>query len=726
MATTKKGIYYPTDYTKPADVLADMKQMAESVDEAIDNIPQYDDTGIKKDISDLKKEQSTQKQQISDNSKKNTQQDTEISKLQNRVQQLQSNMINETTDEATSLHVTDVAELPAKLSVRGNHRQETREGYNIFDYLNHIRASINGLITTTDKEGYIIVNGTPTAGYTNIVVPIDITDLLEDNTTYTLWQDSYSDTKYGGVYLQCNIKKKSDSSITYLDASKQKTMFTVNKSQYTYTANLQIGTTAVAGTFSNYKNRYMIYKGTDNKDYQLPGVSPSINYPSEVEAVGDNKFDGEVLIGKGYNSSTGALQDNSYTFCNKNMIEVKPSAKLTISQNRNIFSTRFFFYNENKEYLSDAVNNSESIDVPNNCYYVNFQATKAAVFEEYSNIKIELSNYTGNIQGYERITKTKSNIMPIRELESYWEYTDRGIKTLQTFNGMNFTSFNIKKGQTVKINLKLFSKPTVDTTFIAYVDGKEATNITFYSLHSSNLNQIYSKTYTAIDDCTISYILWGADGFESFEFQLWANIDTVEDFARHEEESFILPIQKPMLQNDYLEKEVDGWKEIHLREKKYIRDDITNANTIDNKSYIYISQLLQSTAKLPSSNDEDSMMLSNFATHASVSSMSNSLIDYGIGIAGSGSLIIRCKDFTTLEEYKTALNNDDYYYYYYLKTPTKLPCTEAQSEVLEQLSELELFKGTNNIITADNLALLQMTYTVDMKAYIDSKLGSEG
>ena len=90
------------------------------------------------------------------------------------IQKLKESMINISTEEATSLHVTDVAELPAKLSVRGNHKQETREGYNIFDYLSHVTASINGLITTTDKVGYITVNGTPTQDWDNILVPIYI------------------------------------------------------------------------------------------------------------------------------------------------------------------------------------------------------------------------------------------------------------------------------------------------------------------------------------------------------------------------------------------------------------------------------------------------------------------------------------------------------------------------------------------------------------------------
>ena len=32
MATTEKGVYYQVDYTKIADIHADMKKMAESID----------------------------------------------------------------------------------------------------------------------------------------------------------------------------------------------------------------------------------------------------------------------------------------------------------------------------------------------------------------------------------------------------------------------------------------------------------------------------------------------------------------------------------------------------------------------------------------------------------------------------------------------------------------------------------------------------------------------
>lgn len=38
MARTTNGIYYPDDYTEVADIPEDMKKMAESTDEALENL----------------------------------------------------------------------------------------------------------------------------------------------------------------------------------------------------------------------------------------------------------------------------------------------------------------------------------------------------------------------------------------------------------------------------------------------------------------------------------------------------------------------------------------------------------------------------------------------------------------------------------------------------------------------------------------------------------------
>ena len=60
----------------------------------------------------------------------------------------------------------------------------------------------------------------------------------------------------------------------------------------------------------------------------------------------------------------------------------------------------------------------------------------------------------------------------------------------------------------------------------------------------------------------------------------------------------------------------------------------------------------------------------------------------------------------------------------YVKTRSELDLTEEQKEVLQQLNNLDLYKGTNNIYTDQDLALLQLDYTVDTKMYIDNKIAN--
>ena len=62
--------------------------------------------------------------------------------------------------------------------------------------------------------------------------------------------------------------------------------------------------------------------------------------------------------------------------------------------------------------------------------------------------------------------------------------------------------------------------------------------------------------------------------------------------------------------------------------------------------------------------------------------------------------------------------------YYVSDTTTELDLTEEQKETLNQLNNLELFKGVNNIYTEQDLALLQLNYTADTKMYIDNKIAS--
>lgn len=66
--TSKNNIYYNDDENSIADVLADMKKLAESTDEAIENA-KYDDKQIKQDISNIEKKNTEQDKSITDNTK---------------------------------------------------------------------------------------------------------------------------------------------------------------------------------------------------------------------------------------------------------------------------------------------------------------------------------------------------------------------------------------------------------------------------------------------------------------------------------------------------------------------------------------------------------------------------------------------------------------------------------------------------------------------------------
>ena len=174
MATTERGIYYQDDYKKAADILADMKKMAESTDDAIKK-SEYNDKDVKDSIKEIQDKQTLQDKNIEKNTTKNTQQDELIQKLQ-------SNMINESTEEATSLHVEDASDLPAKLNIVGSHYQKAQEGTSNLAILQEGTIEKDG-ITVKIENGVGTVSGTNTSEKTTYI-EIGIAYLYKDKKYY--------------------------------------------------------------------------------------------------------------------------------------------------------------------------------------------------------------------------------------------------------------------------------------------------------------------------------------------------------------------------------------------------------------------------------------------------------------------------------------------------------------------------------------------------------------
>lgn len=165
----------------------------------------YDDTEIKQDISDIKKEQQTQNKNIEQNTTKNKEQDELISKLK-------SALINVETEEAKSLHIEDASEVPAQLKVMGNQEQDGEpspenevevkclgSNKNLFDEDNYIEnLTINTDGTFKDDSSFKIIK-----------IPV------KSNTVYTLSRSAVEESTANIVYGTSDVEPSANATCTY-------------------------------------------------------------------------------------------------------------------------------------------------------------------------------------------------------------------------------------------------------------------------------------------------------------------------------------------------------------------------------------------------------------------------------------------------------------------------------------------------------------------------------
>lgn len=198
--------------------------------------------------------------------------------------------------------------------------------------------------------------------------------------------------------------------------------------------------------------------------------------------------------------------------------------------------------------------------------------------------------------------------------------------------------------------------------------------------------------------------------------------DDNSEYVQNEQKEYNLPIQQEMLDKDYFD--LENNKEIH-KWKKVILNGTENwqQSTVSNSVFfLNFADITTDTNKFKLlSNQYEYLGNVDYA-----GKMKNNKI-YGFIVSGNllKRIILRNDNFTTLDSFKASLAEKNMTLYYVTSTETELDLTEEQKQVLNQLNNLELFKGTNNIYTEQDLALLQLDYTADTKMYIDSKIKSQ-
>ena len=589
----------------------------------------------KTNITNIQAEQTTQNNNIEANSTAIETNAEAIEKNKEDITDLQAENANlkeqipqgQASGEEISLQDSAEMEL-VDFGLEGNSRQETREGYNLIQASNEFRKGNagSGITGSVTDEGYLqVVAEEGNANYINSFWSLNsqnsmakVKEILKAGDTFTI---AFTIKRTEGTSAAPRVYIKESTSYKGMTGT-----VTTEFKQVYYTgvweegndiSIIHLGFASLTGTF--IIKDWLVKKG-DLADWEDYGASPSLDYPSEVQAVGDN---GNVEIVKS--------NKNILDFGNVDSSKIKyENSRITIKD------PTTYLYNT----ICNILNN-------------NFLYGKTLSFTFVANGKVTGDNY------------------------------------------VNLVFYTNKRSYLIE---KIYNKGT-------YSNSKFSKTITLEDEERFNQCLVYTAGTTC--DLTIDVQVEIAD--------------EASEVIEHEGNTYPIPVQKPFLKGDYFIKEDNQWKEVHLREKRNIKDDIQNAVLSSTTNFIYFPNLLASTAFYKTNND-DVGVISNILRHTSYNNMNNASIDYGIGISDAGSLVIRIKEFTTLEEYKNALNNENYYYYYPLRNASKIECTGEQTQVLEQIIKDGTYKEVTHFYTTEDLKpTIELTYYKDLETLFNKQ-----
>lgn len=773
MATTNKGIYYPNNYSNVADVPEDMKKLAESVDTVVGNldtnkVDKVDGKGLstndytnedKAKLDSLENYDDTEiTQEIEDIQAKDEAQDTEIDKQSDLIQKLKDNCINVTTEESTSLQVQDASTLPAKLDVRGNHSQETREGYNVLR--NKLTSNtINGVTFTINEDKSVTLNGTAT----NSIIANLITGKYDDNnaTSPLIIPDNITNYRLsgcpsGGSWSTYKLDiYAEDNELIATDLGEGAN---IQKESDTILNLLRVRIIVYAGAVLNNVTFYpMIIYGAENKPYEQYGASPSLDYPSEVRAVGDNV---NILPNNAVSTShngvnytinedgsiyaVGTATSNSQVILAGQMSSTEEIMKLRKGvQYKNAGNVDIIYRDTNLDYARLQEGNILTVDenVSVGCFYLQVNSG-TTVDETYYPKLVEYyegmdESYSPYGQGSVEVKKINKNYYDVgKSINDYFVTAGSKGATITQYNASNYVECDIIEGI---MNIETYNtsawnwiakwlKINKNTNYTISLN-KSTTSLTvlgFNSVETGITGDVIAELGSTNSKTTFNsgnYEYYAVSFYPPAGLEIAIQVEAGDlntNFEEYQEQSYILDIQKPILLGDYFVKEADGWKEVHCWEKVVLtgNENSWSWNT-DNLQRVSIN-----VANGLNNQSKQMIYSNNFIYGASGNNV-------GIGFLYASRLYLYYpENITSLEDWKALLqekynSGNPVYVYYPLATPSKLPCTEAQSNVLDQLNELELFKGTNNIITAESLALMQMQYIADTETYIDNRIGEK-
>lgn len=720
--TSKNKIYYNDNENSVADVLTDMKKMAESTDEAIEK-SKYNDAAIKKSISDVEKKQV----------EKNTEQDskivelqTEKAKLETELKEMQEDFYQASVRGQVSgeyIHVEDSSNCRAKIGISGNSEQETStQGKNYFTG-NKIAGGSNFGVNYSFDNSILKLNGTATNSENIILDKPTKVKIPAGTYTYTIKVKSGTFERPSGdfaVYIMSASNTfiagdYTNSSITGFELTQKKGtvshIFNLTEEKEIY---LRCYTSKANIVFNNLELEIQIESGSVYTEFEqfVPNM-PSPDYPSEIKTVGsnvnlfnkDNYIKSKLYINKNENKFSEASMGKSFIF------DISKYNKLTISK---VSSERFGVFASvdypQKDgvgtYLQDAATNATSFsyDFAKFNYLVVFYYFSRDTLTEQEildSIKIvegtEVGEYSKFGQGCVKVTKCNKNLINKNLLTNYQILEDTG-KLLSNNTRLITPFIYLKKGTySLSCNLSRFAYAiyNLDKSFNCFVTWKAFPNqIVLNSDCYIKIEFIINPTGS--EQVSIKHITY-----------LQLEEKTATAYEEHQEQSYIMPTQQPLKSigdiRDTFVKKDDKWYERHYVQR-LILNGTEGWNYDKNNNRFYFAK---------AGNKGSGYIMSSHYLRGDTTKQNNTCEIW------SSAILFRDERFTEREDFKNMIKAKydegiPVYVDYVSITPTDIECTEEQSQILDELNNARTYKNVTNI-TTDSKAILDLEYVKDQE-----------
>nr|DAZ70010.1 MAG TPA: hypothetical protein [Caudoviricetes sp.] len=683
------------------------------------------DGKISKNAEDIEAIQGSIKTAIETINKKDNEQDEDIKANKESIKEIQAEnerlrediksiaTIGEASGE--NIHLEDSSDARCEIEIGGNHQQETREGYNQFKITSTQTQSAGVTITKID-ESSVSYQGTTAGMFTHTLVEYDGKGL---EITKQMYLKAFGNLT--NAILSVKLIKNGKTESSYLRVSPDLILSAGDVLQQIYVQQQNTGI-LISGTLqvllTDYENK--------DKPYEQYGASPSIDFLSELKAVGDdiNILNDTIFARKGYHSgivgATIQKVNTTIRLLTDEDINVISNKDITISLGTDKdLKYNVFEIDENDVIIKNNMssnNKDKTIKLQDNTKKISLMlmwqdANKTIILEDIKDCKIKIAygtsinNYSSYNCGSAKVDIVNKNIFKEisnkKDIKKAYFNIIGGILNIKKGEIciISFDTNNNQGGLYLNEDIFLFQgnySVTCDGKrhyLIGKVKDQINTNVTILKTNKETTNN-YDISNVLVTKYDAS------------------NVDT--KYIKHQEQSYLVDVQQPMFEGDKFIKTDGKWYEKHcVKTEIMLTFPTTNIEVCGTFANF---QTNRNIAFAVVKNDLKITNVRNDILCDKLKTKDNSMWggkEEGIQTyINSNKFMISIpfedieKNFgeeLTINNYSQAFrkyinDNGPFKIYYLLEEPELVECTETQNKVLDEIyNKAHIYKNITNI-----------------------------